>query len=241
MSIERVVPPLFVPDLVETPAVENIAALARMGGNVPVLKELAGSTLGIRLQINTIQVMDGLQNAIGRAAPSGVYVVSSVIDGSPGDAITFQGKAYQGIRNGDVLPLGPQGDPTAVFTTYLREGRIPRLLSFSLLVVRSNAGLRNLGLVIGKTMQDKRFAQLADTIGDALGAANPAYSIVWQAADQAVSLLGTYLESRPDEQLAYYQANYTNLFDDLGHGVHPPDRPTMQVGKVRLAYQVDVA
>ena len=49
------------------------------------------------------------------------------------------------------------------------------------------------------------------------------------------------MAAKPDDQLGYYQANYTNLFDNLGIGPHPSDRPSLAVDKIRLGYRVDVA
>src|ERR671933_175759 len=103
---------------------------------------------------------------------------------------------------------------------------MPRVLSFSLLVLRSNQGLRQIGQVLTQTARDERFGKLSELVGKAVDAVNPAYGLVWQAADEAMSLVGTFLEATKDDQLGYYQANYTNLFDDLGRGQHPPDQPT---------------
>ena len=93
----------------------------------------------VRLQILAIQVMAGLHGWLG-ASSNGVIVVSSVVDGLGSEPITFQGKPYLGIKDGDLLPLGPANDPTAVFTVYYREGQLPRTLAFSLLVIRSKPG-----------------------------------------------------------------------------------------------------
>jgi hypothetical protein len=245
MAESLVYQPVFVANVVEAPSTEHVATLedALRDGRAdyrPQYKELPTGSRGVRLKVNTIQVMDGLQGALGRPAAGGVYVVTSVTDGLGEQPITLQGKVYPGVQNGDLLPLGPQGDTTAVFNVYLREGRLPRLLSFNLLVLRSNEGLREMGRVISRTVQDERFKRLSELVGDAAGAANPAYGIVWQAADEAMSLLGMYLEAKRDDQLGYYQANFTNLFDDLGVGKHPPDRPSMPVGKTRLSYEINV-
>ena len=42
-------------------------------------------------------------------------------------------------------------------------------------------------------------------------------------------------------QLGYYQANYTNRFDNLGVGRHPARLPTFEAGKIRLGYQIDAS
>ena len=224
----------FTPDVVEewtdaTPSLESDDEA----------KELPPDIRGVRLQIKAIQVMDGLQGRLGLGKASGVYVISSVVDGLGDSPVTFSGKPYRDVNNGDLLPLAAANDPTAVFNVYLREAPIPRILSFALLVLRSNADLREIGTAISKLQSDDRYKTLANLVTTTVALANPAYSVVWQAANDATGLLAEYLGSKPDDQLGYYQANYTNLFDNLGVGLHPPDGTTMRVDKIRLAYHID--
>ena len=77
----------------------------------------------------------------------------------------------------------------------------------------------------------------------AVSASTPVFSIVWQAAREAIGLLGALLSHEADTQLGYYAANYTNLFDNLGQGHHPTGErgTTIPVGKVEIGYEIDVA
>jgi hypothetical protein len=184
--------------------------------------------------------MRGLNGWLG-ASSSGVIVVSSVVDGLGSDPITFQGKPYLGIKDGDMLPLGPANDPSAVFTVYYREGQLPRTLAFSLLVVRSNQGLRDIGGAISGAMTDDRYKELSGIVTTAVSAAVPAYGTVLNVAEQSIGLIASYLKTKPDDQLGYYQANYTNRFDNLGVGRHPADTRTFPVDKIMLAYQLDAS
>jgi hypothetical protein len=235
----------FLPDVVETPSAEAIRAFEQAtqsaGAGTPTTYELPPGARGVRLQLTAVQVMRGMAGFAGRPAAGGVYLISSVVDGVGDQPIAFQGKVYQGIQDGDLLPLGRAAERDAVFTVYLREREMPRLLSFSLLVLKSNAGLRELGRVLTQTTRDERFSKLSELVTAAAGAANPAFGVVWQAADEAIGLVGSYLEAKQDDQLGYYQANYTNLFDDLGMGKHPPDAPTIAVDKIRFGYEINVA
>jgi hypothetical protein len=214
-----------------------MAAEARPGGRRR--RELPKEVTAVRLQIMAIQIMDGLTGWL--RSSGGVYVVSSVVDGLGPEPITFQGKTYQGIQEGDLLPLGPAHEPSAVFTVYLREGQLPRALSFCLLVVRSNQDLRDIGTTITQVMEDDRYTRLAGIATTAVSGVNPAYGVIAQAAQESVALIAGYLQVKPDDQLGYYQANYTNKFDNLGVGRHPANVPTIEVGKIRLGYQIDAA
>src|SRR4029453_10038043 len=127
----------FRPDVSDTITDADLREAAIAPGRVR--RELPKKVKAIRLQILAIQVMGGLHGWLG-ASSNGVIVVSSVVDGLGPDPITFQGKPYLGIKDGDLLPLGPANDPTAVFNVYYREGQLPRTLAFSLLVIRSNQG-----------------------------------------------------------------------------------------------------
>jgi hypothetical protein len=108
-------------------------------------------------------------------------------------------------------------------------------------VLRSNAGLREIGQVLTQVRADTAYQQLTQAVSDAVTAINPVYKVAFAAAQEAFALLGRYLQARPDDQLGYLQANYTNIFDDLGQGHHPPDGPTRPVDKIRVGYQIDVA
>jgi hypothetical protein len=203
-------------------------------------RELPKDVSAVRLQILAVQVMRGLKGWLGSSS-NGVIVVSSVVDGLGSEPITFQGKPYLGIKDGDMLPLGPANDPSAVFTVYYREGQLPRTLAFSLLVIRSNQGLRDIGSAISGAMADDRYKELSGIVTTALSAAVPAYGIVLQVAEQSIGLIASYLNAKPDDQLGYYQANYTNRFDNLGVGRHPAATRTFPVDKIMLAYQLDAS
>ena len=149
----------------------------------------------VRLQIVAVQVMRGLNGWLGSSS-NGVIVVSSVVDGLGTEPITFQGKPYLGIKDGDMLPLGPANDPSAVFTVYYREGQLPRTLAFSLLVVRSNQGLRDIGSAINGAMADDRYKKLSDIVTTAVSAAVPAYGIVLDVAQQSIGLISSYLKTK---------------------------------------------
>ncbi len=236
MAETMVTPAEFLPDVVRTIADADIAAEGRPRRR---RRELPEHVTAVRLQIRAIQVMDGLDGWL--RSSGGVYVVSSVVDGLGPEPITFAGKTYQGIRNGDLLPLGPAHEPDAVFTVYLREGQMPRALSFCLLVVRSNQDLRDIGAAIGQAMADERYAKLADIVTTAATAVAPAYGTILRAAQETIGLVAGYLKVKPDDQLGYYQANYTNRFDNLGAGRHPARLPTFEAGKIRLGYQIDAS
>jgi hypothetical protein len=231
-------PAEFQPDVVRTITDADIAAEASPGHGRK-RRELPKEVTAVRLQIMAIQIMDGLEGWL--RSSGGVYVVSSVVDGLAPEPITFQGKTYQGIREGELLPLGPAHEPSAVFTVYLREGQLPRALSFCLLVVRSNQDLRDIGTTISQVMADERFTKLADIATAAVTGLAPAYGPLVRAAQESVGLIAGYLKVKPDDQLGYYQANYTNRFDNLGVGRHPAKLPTIEVGKIRLGYQIDAA
>jgi hypothetical protein len=227
----------FQPDLSETITEADITA-GPAGGRRR--RELPAQASAVRLQILTIQVMAGLHGWLGQSS-NGVIVVSSVVDGLGTDPITFQGKPYLGIKDGDLLPLGPANDPDAVFNVYYREGELPRTLAFSLLVIRSNQGLRDIGGVISEAMADDRYKELSNLVTTAVTAAVPVYGTVLQVAQQSIGLIASYLKAKPDDQLGYYQANYTNRFDNLGVGRHPANTRTFAVDKIMLAYQLDAS
>jgi hypothetical protein len=241
MAEDRAARAKFTPDVVQKITDEKLAEDAA-GGRSGALKphEIGKEATAVRLRLLTVQVMRGL-NHILPFGSGGVYLVSSVADGLGSDPIHFEGKTYRGIKDGDLLPLGPANEPNDVFNVYLREGQLPRTLSFCLLVVRSNQDLRETATAITAVLADSRYKTLADSITAAVSAAAPAYGIVAQAAQAAIGLIAEYLKVKPDDQLGYYQANYTNRFDNLGVGRHPAERVTFDVGDIRLAYQIEAS
>lgn len=229
------------PNRIDTPSAAKIQALEH---NIPVAptppdRELRAKA--IRLQLRSVQIMNGLQGLWGTdiGAATGVYLIMTVVDGMSDQPIVFQGKTYQGVENGDMLPLGPGHEAGAVFNVYLREGELPRVLSFSLLVLRSNQELRDLGNIFTKLQSDDRYKDLSKIVTAAVTGANPILGTVWQASEAIIGLVGEYLKAKPDDQLGYYQANFTNAFDNLGVGRHPADEPTMPVDRIRFAYEVN--
>ena len=229
----------FRPDVSETVTDDDLLTAPPASGGRRK-RELPKDVTAVRLQILAVQVMRGLNGWLG-ASSNGVIVVSSVVDGLGTEPITFQGKPYLGIKDGDMLPLGPANDPSAVFTVYYREGQLPRTLAFSLLVVRSNQGLRDIGGAISGAMADDRYKELSGIVTTAVSAAVPVYGTLLQVAQESIGLIANYLKAKPDDQLGYYQVNYTNRFDNLGVGRHPADTRTFPVDKIMLAYQLDAS
>lgn len=229
----------FRPDLIETVTDADLTSAHWTSGGRR-RRELPKQVTAVRLQILAIQIMGGLDGWLGSSS-NGVIVVSSVVDGLGTEPITFQGKPYLGIKNGDLLPLGPANDPTGVFTVYYREGQLPRTLAFSLLVFRSNQGLRNIGSAISGAMADGRYKELSGIVMTAAAAGVPVYGTLLQVAQESIGLIASYLKAKPDDQLGYYQVNYTNRFDDLGVGRHPADKRTFAVDKIMVAYQLDAS
>ncbi len=232
-------PTAFRPDVTETVTDADLTAVAPAPSR-RARRELPKQVTAVRLQIVAIQVMSGLRGWLG-ASSNGVIVVSSVVDGLGSEPITFQGKPYLGIKDGDLLPLGPANDPSAVFTVYYREGQLPRTLAFSLLVIRSNQGLRDIGGAISGAMADDRYKELSDIVTTAVTGAVPVYGTLLQVAQESIGLIAAYLKAKPDDQLGYYQVNYTNRFDNLGVGRHPANARTFAVDKIMLAYQLDAS
>lgn len=224
----------FRPSLIETVTDEDFQSVAP--GRVH--RGLPKRATSVRLQILEIQVMSGLKGWLGRSSHP-VTFVTSVVDGMSDRPVEFQGRAYEGIKDGDHLPLGPVNDPKAVYNVYLREGRLPRTLAFSLLVLRSNEEIRDVAKVISEAMADERYKKLSDTVTTAVSGANPVYGTVLEVAQQSIELIASYLKAKPDDQLGYYQANYTNRFDGLGVGRHPSDAHSFPVDHIRLAYELD--
>ena len=233
------------PNLIETPSASQVAALESgqldLAGRREAVAELPDGTRGVRLDLSAIQIMDGLQGFLGLGKARGVYVMTTVIDGLGETPIEFKTSTYADLENGEMVPIGTGQGPGEVFNIYLSEGKIPRVLSFGLLVMRSNENLREVGTVVSGVVNDDRFKTISTAVSTAVAAANPAFSTIWTVAESVMGLAAAYLKAKADDQLAYYQANYTNLFDNLGLGKHPTDRPTMTVGKIRLAYKIDAA
>ncbi len=231
-----VTPRLLAPDLVETVTDADIVALEPRY-HERSWRELPAEIKGITLELSAIQIMDGLTGFL-QAPSSAVYVIATVVDGISNQPITFHGQTYRGIEEGQLLPLGPTDDPTAALTVYLREGTLPRALSFCLLVVRSNQALRDLGSLTTTLMADDRYTKLATLATAAATAANPAFGTILTVAQETIGLAAEYLKVKPDDQLGYYQVNFTNRFHDLGVGPHPPGGKTMEVDKIRCSYLI---
>jgi hypothetical protein len=232
---------IFKPNRVDTPSATRILAQERGLPLAPTPPDRELRARAIRLQLRNVQVLDGLQGLWGTSIgdATGVYLITTVIDGTDQEPISFQGKTYENITNGDVLPLGPAHEPDSVFNVYLREGNMPRFLSFSVVVFRSNQAMRDLAKVIVDLRADERYETLSGIVKTAATAANPVFGIAWQAAEAIVGLVAQYLNAKPDDQLGYYQANYTNAFDNLGVGRHPAEAATMTVDRIRFAYEIN--
>jgi hypothetical protein len=96
----------FRPDVSETVTDDDLVTAPPASGGRR-RRELPKDVTAVRLQILAVQVMRGLNGWLG-ASSNGVIVVSSVVDGLGTEPITFQGKPYLGIKDGDLLPWDPR-------------------------------------------------------------------------------------------------------------------------------------
>src|SRR5689334_21040827 len=113
MAQVLVSPSMFTSDMIDGLGLADMADLERTGLPEPTDGSRELQAKAIVLDLRSVQIMDGLQGILGLGAATGVYLITTAVDGSRGEPIVFEGKTYQGIRNGDLLPLGPGHEPDA--------------------------------------------------------------------------------------------------------------------------------
>lgn len=186
--------------------------------------------LGLTVSFKDVLIRDAEAEGLdwGRGE---VYVITSILDGS-GKQPEFKTQHFEGIRNGDRLPLGGGG----MLVGMLKNPRW--FVDVHMLVMESDDDIRSIGKAIETARKDSGLKDLVTTVGG-LAAFDPTMvTKVTSAVDIFMGILSGILSSNGDDHIATVHDFYLKT-QGFGSGRHPQSG-RMNFQNVDVAYQIDL-
>jgi len=188
--------------------------------------------IGLTVSFKKVRILEA--NAEGFDWGRGeVYVIAALLDGS-GRGVQYQTRSFEGIHDGDFLPLGEGG---------LLVGAIekPRwFIDLHMVIAESDQDIRNIGKAIESARKQSGLDKVAKAVG-AIAKFDPtAISRVVGAADLFLALLQAILSSNGDDHIATVHDFYLK-HQGFGAGRHPKAANKLtRFQDADVAYQIDV-
>lgn len=160
-----------------------------------------------------------------------VYVITSILDGS-GKQPDFKTQVFEGIHDGDRLPLGPGG----MLVGMLKNPRW--FVDLHMIIMESDEDIRSIGKAIETARNDSGLKNAVSAVG-ALTAFDPTMiSKVFSAVDAFMVILSGILGANGDDHIATVHDFYLK-HQGFGSGRHPA-KGLQQFQSADVAYQFDL-
>jgi hypothetical protein len=188
--------------------------------------------VGLTVSLKRVRILDAKAGGFdwGRGE---IYVIASILDGT-GRLREHQTKIFEGIRDGDFLPLGQGGMLVGAIEN-------PRwFLDLHMVIAESDADIRSIGKAVAKARKQSGISKVAQAVG-ALSKFDPtAITRVVGAADIFLATLQGLLASNGDDHIATVHDFYLKQ-QGFGAGRHPPGvQKLTRYQDAELAYSIDV-
>ena len=188
--------------------------------------------VGLTVSFKKVRILDAKAGGLdwGRGE---VFVFTSLLDGS-GRTIQHQTRFFEGIHDGDYLPLGSGGMLVGAIEN-------PRwFVDLHMVIGESDQDIRNIGKAVAKARKQSGISKAAKTIG-ALAKFDPtAVTKMVGAADLFLATLQAILTSNGDDHIATVHDFYL-MHQGFGAGRHPKNPKKLQrFQDAQVSYQIDV-
>ena len=190
----------------------------------------AAGDVGLTLAFEKVKVLDAQAGGFdwGRGE---IYVITSILDGS-GEQPDFKTRSFEGIHDGDPLPLGDGGMLVGMMKN-------PRwFVDMHMVVMESDSDIREIGTSIEQARKESGLSNAIKAVG-AVAAFDPTMiSKVVTVVDTFLVILSGILKANGDDHVATVHDFYLR-HQGFGAGRHP--RSGVQgFQDVEAAYKIDL-
>lgn len=190
----------------------------------------ASGDLGLTVSFEQVKILDAQAGGFdwGRGE---VYIATSILDGS-GAQPDFKTQLFEGIHDGDSLPLGDGG----ILVGLLKNPRW--FVDLHMVIMESDSDIRALGQAIDTARKQSGLADLVSAAA-ALAAFDPTMiTKVVTAVDAFLVVLGGILAANGDDHIATVHDFYLK-HQAFGAGRHPKDG-LLRFQDAEVAYKIDL-
>ncbi|MFA5063135.1 MAG: hypothetical protein WC578_03605 [Candidatus Omnitrophota bacterium] len=128
-----------------------------------------------------------------------IYIITIVTDDISSKPLCINSHPFEGIGDGDYLPLGPAG--LDIYRS--PKDKLPSFLDYRIMVMKSDKVKREIGELICGIQDDTAYKSLFSEIVKLLAASDPKSAFIIKAANIAMEIIGKKLKMAKDDQLIY--------------------------------------
>jgi hypothetical protein len=155
----------------------------------------ASAWKNIRLLLKDVLIKDNhkiLPNA-------NIYIITIVTDDISSKPLCINSYPFEGIGDGDSLPLGPAG--LDIYRS--PKDKLPSFLDFRIMVMKSDKVKREIGEFISSVREDSTYKSLLKEVITLATATNPQTALIIEASDMVMGFIAKVLKMNRDDKLIY--------------------------------------
>ena len=189
--------------------------------------------IGLTVKFNEMKLLSTHEGWIERlfGGTGEFYVVANVIDGS-GNILDFKTQYFEGLKKGDMLPLGQGG----MLITYLKNPRW--FIDIHMVVMESDSDVRRLGSFIEEAKKEAKIDEVAN-LAKAFTTFDPTrITQILNGIQFFFDILVKILKDNKDDHVATIHDFYLKP-QAFGQGRHPAEG-LKRFQDVEAAYEIDL-
>lgn len=208
---------------------ENLRTIKDINGAAEEVDRLGD--FGLTVAFKEIRILND-NDAFLSGGTGEIYVVASTLDGS-GESSEFKTQLFEGIDDGDKLPLGDGG----MLLCYRKNPRW--FIDLHVVVMESDGDLRSLGESIEKAREAAKLNEVQSILG-ALAVFDPTkITLAVQAVGLFLDVLVHLLTRNGDDHVATIHDFYLK-HQAFGQGSHPPGGKPRRYQDVEATYEIEL-
>jgi hypothetical protein len=210
--------------------------------NLQLLKDLNSSIdeidkagdLGLTIKFDRIKTLVTSEGKIPEwfGATGEFYIITTALDGT-GINIEYKTKYFQGLKRGDLFPLGDGG----MLIAYLKNPKW--FIDIHMVVMECDSDYRKVGESIEKAKKESKLDELLKFIGSVSSFDPTGISKVITGVDLFTSVLAYFLKENGDDYVATIHDFYLK-HQAFGAGLHPSDGTLKRFQNVEASYSIDL-
>lgn len=197
-------------------------------------QEIDGSgDIGLTIKFDEIKPLKTGEGRIAEwfGAKGEFYVITTVLDGS-GTNFEYKTKYFQGIKRGELFPLGSGG----MLISYLKNPKW--FIDIHMIIMESDSDYRKIGENIEKAKKESKLGEAMNFIGSLSTLDPTAISKVVSGVDIFTDVLAYFMKENGDDHIATIHDFYLK-HQAFGYGRHP-ETGRKKFQDVETAYTIEL-
>lgn len=157
-----------------------------------------------------------------------VNVVTLAIDNDSKKPFELHAKTFERIPANSALELGPTG-----LTIYRKKTKAPDFIEYRIMIMEVDTDIRTAGKLLQEVQDSEEYKAIYDKVAQAVAAGHPVASLLNEAGDLVINMIGRIMARNKDDQMIYIAGTFENIPEAIDRGLITHDNRV-----VRVSYQL---